>query len=311
MTEAGGAIRHGPLFFWFCAVAIGVAWGGSQLLSKIAISTGHDPAGVTLIETMIAGSVTLGVCLLSGRRVPVSRRALGYYIACGVFGWSLPGVLNYTALSQLPVGIVSILVATVPMLTMALGWALGREKVGGMRVLGILLGAGAVAMIALPDTAVPGVDQAVWMLLSLGAAACYAVENLIIDMASPPKTDAVTLMAGMSWAAAALLLPIVWMREGWVDLTPLGPPEQAILGVGVVHLICYTGFVWLVKSAGPVFAAQVGYVVTISAVLWGMAMLGERHTSLVWVAFVVMLAGMALVQPRQDAETTLSKAPAP
>ena len=296
----GDAPRHTPLFLWCIAIAIGVSWGGSQLLSKIAISTGHDPMGVTLIETIIASTVTIAICLASGRRVPMSRGAVGFYIACGIFGAALPGTLNYTALSYLPMGIVSMLIATVPMMTLLLGWALGRERMAGLRVTGIAMGAGAVAMIALPDTAVPGVGQTIWVLLGLTAAACYAIENLIIDIASPPDTDAITLMAGMSFAATVLLLPVVLMRGVWVDVTPFGPAEQAILGVGLVHLVCYTGFVWLVKAAGPVFAAQVGYAVTISAVLWGMAMLGERHGQIIWLALVLILIGMALVQPRQE-----------
>ncbi len=296
----GGTTERSTAFLWLCVVLIGVSWGGSQLLAKVAISTGHDPAGVTLVETAIVLAVTMGLCLARGRPPPLTRRGLAFYGLCGLTGAALPGTLNYTALSHLPIGIVSILVATVPMMTLLLGRALGRERVTGWRLLGLMMGAGAVAMIALPDTAVPGVDQTVWMLLSLGAAACYAVENLVIDTLAPPGADALTLMAGMSLGATVLLVPLVWLRGGWVDPTPLGPAELALVGVALVHLCCYTGFVWLITVAGPVFAAQVGYLVTISAVLWGMVALGERHAGLVWVALAVMLAGMALVQPRRE-----------
>ncbi len=288
-------------FLWMMTAIIGIAWGGSQLLSKVAISTGHDPAGVTLVETVIAVLITSVACALRGRRLPLSRKAVLFYIACGLLGAALPGTLNYTTLQYLPVGVVSILIAGVPMMTMLLGWSMGRERLTALRCIGLFLGIGAVAMIALPDTAIPGVGQAVWVLLGLTTALCYAVENIVIDVAAPPQTDALTLMMGMSCAAVMLLLPLVWARDGWVDLSPMGAAEQAILGVSIIHLICYTSFVWLVKAAGPVFAAQVGYVVTISAVFWGMAILGERHSSLVWLAFGMMLVGMALVQPRRDA----------
>lgn len=303
MTAAPGSVRYGAVFLWVVLIGVGVAWGGSQLLSKLAISTGHDPAGVTLLETVIAAVLTTTACVLRGSRLPLSRNAVLFYIACGFFGAALPGTLNYTTLQYLPVGVVSILIAGVPMMTMLLGWATGRERLTGIRMLGIAMGAGAVAMIALPDAAVPGVGQAVWVLLGLTVALSYAVENIVIDVASPPGTDALTLMAGMSWAGMALLLPLVWARGGWVDLTPLGSAEQAILAVSIVHLVCYTSFVWLVQAAGPVFAAQVGYLVTVSAVFWGMVVLGERHSQIVWLALTLMLAGMALVRPRGEAST--------
>ena len=298
MTASPPVARHSAPFLWSVAFAIGVAWGGSQLLSKIAVSTGHDPAGVTLVETVVAVLLTTLACLLRGRALPLSPKALRFYAACGLFGSALPGTLNYTSLQHLPVGVVSILVSAVPMLTLLIGRALGRERLTLARLAGIGLGAGAVALIALPDAALPEVAQAAWVLLSLGVALSYAIENLVIDIASPPGADALTLMTGMSWAAMILLLPTVWMRDGWVDLAPMGVAERAILGVALVHLVCYTGFVWLVRAAGPVFAAQVGYVVTVSAVFWGMAILGERHSATVWLAFAAMIAGMALVQPR-------------
>jgi drug/metabolite transporter (DMT)-like permease len=61
----------------------------------------------------------------------------------------------------------------------------------------------------------------------------------------------------------------------------------------------YFGFIWLIGHAGPVFASQVGYVVTASGVLLGMAIYDERHSAWVWAALALMFAGLALVKPRQ------------
>ena len=54
----------------------------------------------------------------------------------------------------------------------------------------------------------------------------------------------------------------------------------------------------IIRLAGPVFFAQVAYLVTASGVLWGMALFGERHSGLIWLALALMLAGIALVNPR-------------
>ena len=73
---------------------------------------------------------------------------------------------------------------------------------------------------------------------------------------------------------------------------------MALGAMTLAHLGAYGGFVWLIGRAGPVFAAQVGYVVTLTGVILGMAVLGETHSAWVWAALVTMLAGLALVQPR-------------
>jgi len=298
----GAPGRYPALALWAVIVTIGVAWGGSQLLSKVAMSTDHDAAGVALVATLLAVVILAVAALVRRRRLPLSRKAIVFYIACGIFGTALPSTLNYTIIRHLPVGIVSILIAGVPMMTLLFGWAMRRENLSAGRVAGIGLGAAAVVLIALPDAALPMAGQAVWVVLGLCIALCYAIENMIIDIIPPEGADALTLMTGMSIAALALLLPVVWARDGWIDMMAMGAPEQAILGVAVIHLGCYTGFVWLIGVAGPVFAAQIGYVVTVAGVFWGMAVLGERHSQIVWLALVMMLVGMALVQPRRESD---------
>ena len=87
-----------------------------------------------------------------------------------------------------------------------------------------------------------------------------------------------------------------------------GPAEWAILASGVLNALAYSGYVWLVGRAGSVFASQIAYVVTGFGVLWSMALLGERYSPWVWAAFVLMLGGVALVQPRKPAAEAASGA---
>jgi drug/metabolite transporter (DMT)-like permease len=68
-----------------------------------------------------------------------------------------------------------------------------------------------------------------------------------------------------------------------------------------VHAGVYAGYVWMVGRAGAVFAAQVSYLVTAFGVIWAMAILGERFSGTVWLAMLMMFAGLFLVQPRPAA----------
>ena len=58
-------------------------------------------------------------------------------------------------------------------------------------------------------------------------------------------------------------------------------------------------YIYLIGQAGPVFASQVAYAVTLAGVLWGMALFGERHSPWIWLSLALMLAGLALVTPRK------------
>ncbi|MBM7066892.1 hypothetical protein [Actibacterium sp. 188UL27-1] len=68
-----------------------------------------------------------------------------------------------------------------------------------------------------------------------------------------------------------------------------------------VSVIAYAGYIWPVGRAGSVFAVQVSYFVTIFGIGWSMLLLGERFASGFWLALVLMLGGLFLVQPRRVA----------
>ncbi len=62
---------------------------------------------------------------------------------------------------------------------------------------------------------------------------------------------------------------------------------------GGVYGLCMAGSI-----AGAVFASQMAYVVTVSAILLSALLLSEIYSAWVWSALALMMAGLTLVQPR-------------
>ena len=56
---------------------------------------------------------------------------------------------------------------------------------------------------------------------------------------------------------------------------------------------------FLITRSGPVFASQVGYIVTLSGVFWGILIFGEKHSYLVFLSLTTVLFGLALVNPKE------------
>ena len=54
----------------------------------------------------------------------------------------------------------------------------------------------------------------------------------------------------------------------------------------------------MIKSAGPVFASQTAYVITLAGVGWGMILFAETHSLYIWTALLLTLAGISMVGPR-------------
>ena len=284
---------------WLALLVIGLGWGATGPFSKLAVSTGNHPIGVTFWNTAIGAVCLTAILLATGRRLPCDRRHLIFFMVCGLLGTALPNSLSYTAYQHLPIGVNVMVIALVPMATMLIALPLGIERLDPLRAAGLGLGTLAVLLIALPEASLPEPDQAIWVALPVITALAYAGENIYISTSKPPGTSALTVICGLSWGALVLLTPAVIAADAWVDITRLGPPEQAIIAISFVHMGAYFGFIWLIGQAGPIFASQVGYVVTASGVILGMALYGERHSPWVWAALALMFAGLALVKPRQ------------
>ena len=91
---------------------------------------------------------------------------------------------------------------------------------------------------------------------------------------------------------AMIATPAALASGTFVDLTaPWGAPETALVVAALCHAIAYSGYIWLVGAAGPVFASQVGYVVTLAGVIISALALGESYSYWVWIALVLMIGG--------------------
>ena len=111
--------------------------------------------------------------------------------------------------------------------------------------------------------------------------------------------DAVQAMFGASVAGLIFVTPVMLGLGQWISpAPPWGVAEGALLLSSALHGLLYAGYVALAARAGAVFASQCSYLVTASGVIWAMLLLGERFSPFVWAAMAVMLAGLALVQPR-------------
>jgi drug/metabolite transporter (DMT)-like permease len=284
---------------WLVLIVIGIAWGATGPVSKLSVSTGNHPIGITFWTSALSGLVLSATLLARGQRLPLERRHLVFYLIVGLLGTALPNGLSYAAYRHLPVGVMMTVIALVPMMTLLLALPLGLERPEPRRVIGLALGLVAVALIALPESSLPDPDQAVWIILPVIVTLAYAAESLYLAAARPPGFDTMTVMCGLSWGAVALLIPPMLALGGWVDITRMGPAELAILLNTAIHLVAYFGFLWLVNQAGPVFAVQVGYVVTGSGVGFGMLVYGERPSPWIWAALALMFAGLTLVKPRR------------
>ena len=282
-------------------IAMGLGWGATQPLGKIAVSTGHRHFGLIFWQLMV-GVLLLGAILIVQRRaVPVTRETLTFAVIIALIGTIIPNSTFYYSVAHLPSGIMSILISTVPLMAFPVAMMLGMDRFSAGRLAGILCGLAGVALIALPGASLPDAGMAAYLPIAMIGPLFYAFEGNYVAKFGTAGMDAVQAMFLASAVGAVIMAPVAVGSGQWIDPTlPWGRAEWALVVGSAVHTLCYCAYVWLAGRAGAVFAAQCGYIVTGTGVIWAMLILGERFSGWVWAALGVMMLGLFLVQPREQ-----------
>ena len=270
------SLNLGPMF---ALLIMGAGWGITTPLSKIAVSTGHQPLGLVFWQ-MVIGAVLLGaIVFVRGGRLALGRRQITLYLAIALLGTILPNTASYRAAAHLPAGVMSIVIAMVPMFAFPIALALGQDRFSIARVVGLGLGLGGVALLVGPEASLPDRAMVAFIPLALIAPFFYGLEGNFVGKFGTAGLDPIEVLFGASVFGAVLSLPLALGFGHWLNpLGGFGAPESALVLSSIVHALVYAGYVWLVGRAGAVFAAQVSYLVTIFGVGWAMLILDEAYS---------------------------------
>ena len=280
-------------------LAIGLGWGLATPLVKIAAGEGRGHFALTFWHILLVSAVVVPAALLRSGRIPLGARHLRLYAALAMVGAVIPTSASFAAAPHLPAGVLAILLAMTPLFTFPIAIAMGLERFEARRALGLALGIGCVALIASPGAELPSRAAAAFIPVALVAPLCFGMEGNVYARWGR-DLDPVQTLAGASMAGLPLTLGLALAAGQWIDPRP--PWEAADLALAssaLIHACVYTGYLWLIGRSGPVFAAQVAYLVTGFGVAWSMVLLGESYSHLVWIGLALMLAGIFLVQPSE------------
>ena len=96
-------------------VMLGIGWGVTQPLAKIAVSEGYRHFGLVFWQLAI-GAVALGIVSAVRRKgLPMTGAHLRFYALIALIGTVLPNSASFKAAVHLPAGVMSIVISLVPM----------------------------------------------------------------------------------------------------------------------------------------------------------------------------------------------------
>ena len=282
-------------------VLIALAWGSTFMFTKIAV------ASVPPL-TLAAGRLVIGALALfayisfRGYRLPARRGQWTSAGAMAIFLLVLPIALLSWAQQFLDTALAGILVASLPLSTLALAHVfVADERLTMGRLFGVVFGfAGVIALIG-PE-ALKGLGlEVVAQLALVGAPLSYAT-GIIVARRAPPMSPSVRA-ASAAVVGCAILIPaaLIVDRPWTLSPTPGAMASTVYLGLVPTALAMILGFE-LIATRGATFMSLANYLVPCTAVSLGWLFLGETVSAYMLGAMAVILGGIAvttLAQPRR------------
>jgi len=229
---------------------------------------------------------------------PIGRNVLAFYGISGTLGFLAPFALESAVAPKLPVFLFVVIIATMPLVTLALSILAGSDRLRAVPMFAVALGfAGAVAILwDTARTGPSGGSNAWWVAAAFGVPLLYALNTVFIATRWPSRTEPVHVAHAQALivAVAALLGSlsagvIADWRVAGLDLPAIG---LIVFGEGFALLV----YLRIAREYGATYVSFANYVSMIFAAILGAVWFGDQLTGLSLGAAVVIVASVALYQ---------------
>ena len=286
-------------------IILGLGWGLSFTLGKIAITAGGTPIGLTFWQSLFSGLILLAYVFFRHGKIIIPKKMFLPIVIITFLSVVIPNIIFYACVEHLDAGVLSISVSVIPLFTYLIALGLRMDKFKVRRVIGLITGFCALLILILPENSLPDKRDIPWILLALNCALCYALENIYIDRLALQNFGPIRLVCAVSFVSAIITFFLSLVMDQFFILQPTNLYLFiSTLGLGFISATAYSIFIYLIGRAGSVFSSQVGYLVTFFVVVWGIIILGESHSVFVWISLAMIMMGIFLVQPRKTSEST-------
>lgn len=268
--------------------AISILWGIPYLLIKIAVDAGITPAFLAWSRVVMGAAILVAISDRKGL-VAIVRERWKWIALFALVEIVIPFPLMAVGEQHVDSSVAAILIASAPLFVALLALRFDHtERVGGWRLVGLLIGLAGVAMFVGIDFAGRR-DELLGALAILVCAFFYAVGPMVLKKKladlDPRSSMGISLVFG-----ALMLTPLVALDP------PRAMPSAAgvwsVIGLGVLcTAAAFVAYGVVIAEAGAGRALVVTYINPIIAVGAGMLVRGERPGVGAVIGLVLILVG--------------------
>lgn len=283
---------------WTALVTVYVIWGSTYLGIFYAGQT-IPPLFAASTRFITSGTLmALFVVLVRKGTLRAPRRAV---LSAVLIGLLLPGANSvlFFAERNVPTGLASLIIASVPLWVMVLRLGVARERLPWQVLAGVGVGFAGVAVLAQPS----GGAKTYGILLCVLSAVMWATGSFLsARLPMPGDPFAATAIEMLAGGFAMLPLGILTVHHfdpsgtsiaGWIYLVVFG------------SIVGYTAYVWLLANAPLGLVSTYAYVNPVVAITLGVLFRGESVTWRLLIGAAIVVVAVATVVRREPAEAVV------
>ncbi|NNE88776.1 MAG: DMT family transporter [Silicimonas sp.] len=278
-------------------LAFAFMWSSAFTSARIIV-TNAPPLSISSLRFLIAGLVAIAIARAVGQSWYLTKEQWRLTVLFGICQNALYLSLNFVAMQTVEASLAAIIASSLPLLVALAGWAIWRDKVSPLGMLGLAAGIAGVALI-MGTRLSAGVDPMGLALCSIGALA-LAFATLAVRGASSGGNLVMVVGLQMLVGAFALAGPALVFETWEVNWTP-----QVI--VAFLYTIFVPGLMgtllwfWLVRRIGTVRAATFHFLNPFLGVAVAAVLLGEELGALDALGVTIITLGILAVQLSKSA----------
>ena len=285
---------------WINLLILSIVWGGSFFFIEISL-TALSPFTIVAVRLAAATLVLLGYNRIKGNSLPLTRATIPAFLTMGLLNNAIPFSLIVSGQQFISGSLASILNASTPFFTIIVAHIFTRdEKIRPGKLLGILLGfLGVLNLFGISGTG-DGSAAPAGMVMILLAALSYAFAGVFGRRFKRMGIEPVVVASGQLSSSALMMLPVALiMDKPWHAAMPSPEVWAAMAGLSLLSTaMAYVLYFRILSSAGATSVLLVTFLVPISAIFFGVTLLGEtvqiRHLA----GMVMIGLGLALIDGR-------------
>jgi drug/metabolite transporter (DMT)-like permease len=279
-------------------LALYVLWGGTYLAMRVAVE--HiPPYALGAVRYLIAGPLMLAWCVLSGKKVRISRQDALRLTVIGILLLSLGNIGVIWAEEYLPSGLTALIVAILPIwMAIIEAWIFRDRSISLMGVSGLVLGIVGMVVLLWPKIS-SGTHFGHQELVGVGILVVGSFAWAFGSVLSSRWSLSIGVFAAIAWQMTIGGLVNITVALATGSFHNLVWTSRTVISI-VYLVVCgswmgFTAYIWLLEHVPTPKVATYAYVNPVVAVFLGWLLLHEKIDGFMFVGTAIILSAVALV----------------